>query len=96
MWAPGWFVSCFDASFHPLGVITEEEWRDEESRISNLPNSGMRDAQAANLHSIKDARDKALQKYKADSKADPPLTEASKTLKGYGVRLLTLAMMSKQ
>ena len=56
----------------------------------------MRNAQAANLHSIKDARDKALQKYKADNTADPPLTEASITLKGYGVRLLTLAMMSEQ
>ena len=55
----------------------------------------MREAHAANLHNIKEARDKALQKYKGNSKADPPLTEASKTLKGYGVRLLTLAMMSE-
>ena len=78
MWAPGWFVSCFDASFHPLGVITEEEWREEESRISNLPNIGMREAQATNLHSIKEARDKARRNTRETARQTPPLLRPAK------------------
>ena len=92
-WAHTVFASCFKDTFHPMGVITAEEWRLEEERIQEIRDNNMRTAQLANLEEVKELRAKALQSYNSGSPSlQSALLEAVGLLKSIGVSMLTFAL----
>lgn len=86
MWGSRLFASCADPNFHPLGIITDEEWENEEKRIQDIDNQGIRLAQQNNLEEVKRLRDSEFQRFHMKPhEFSRALPEATKTLKAFGV-----------
>ena len=86
IWAVRLFKSCVYADFHPLGIITDEEWKVEQARINSIESIDVRLAQQANLEEIKQLKDAELQLYhQQPHEFSRALPQATRTLKAYGV-----------
>lgn len=94
MWAKEVFASCAEETFHPLGRISSEEWAAEEARIQDITDPLVRSTQSANLHQVKELRDKAQQQYmKGGHSWDTAISSAVPLLKAYGVRMIVSSPM---
>lgn len=88
LWAIKLFSSCADVAFHPLGVILDEEWQKEDTRLAMVEEGNIRRAQSANLEEVKRLRDLELQRYNTRPHSfKEALSEATKTMKALGLSL---------
>ena len=96
LWAKKIFESCCSIeTFHPLGVITDEEWQREEERINDVQDERNQDAQLAHLAEVRELRDEALARYLAGGhNTGKAFLQAVPLIKGIGVSSLTAETFS--